>query len=255
MLTRSQVQKPIDVDRLIDTTTDCLRFVTEFFEVISLSAPHIYHSALLLVPHSSMVRKLYHEQICSRAPRVVTGIPTPWDSCTASAAVRVEADARAVWSPCGQRIAVSLVNGIEIRDLNTLERVSVLNYPSGYTEFNPKLLAFSPDGRQLACTSHHVRISTLLVLVFSYAAHLYSPSHPDPDQIEKSVPPCFSYSSGTYRRALSPRSLKSGALVRSHSLRTKGRSQSSWKMTSVRMMDSRAHCFVRANCCQPPAIS
>ncbi|KAF9784631.1 hypothetical protein BJ322DRAFT_1195634, partial [Thelephora terrestris] len=72
---------PKDFQPLFDTAKDCLRFLTEFFEVIRQSAPHIYHSALPLAPASSIIRKLYGQQISSVA-RVVTGISTSWDSCT-----------------------------------------------------------------------------------------------------------------------------------------------------------------------------
>jgi len=47
----------------LDLTNDCFRFVTGFFDVISLSAPHIYHSALLLSPKKSIVQKLYGPQV------------------------------------------------------------------------------------------------------------------------------------------------------------------------------------------------
>jgi WD40 repeat protein len=122
--------------------------VTEFFEVISQSRAHIYHSALQLAPRSSVVWKLYHKQIISPVARVVTGIPASWDLCTATATTQVH---HAVFSPSGQFIAVGLIGKIEIRDLNTLERVSVLKYP-GNTWPSPKSLAFSPDGHLLAST-------------------------------------------------------------------------------------------------------
>jgi len=67
------------VASLLNTATDCLHFVTKFFEVISQSAPHIYHSALLLAPQSSIVRKLYSQEINSIVRRVVTGVPSSWD--------------------------------------------------------------------------------------------------------------------------------------------------------------------------------
>ena len=139
----------MDVNSLLKTATDCLRFVTEFFEVISQSAPHIYHSALLLTPQSSIVRELYGQKISSPVRRVVTGVPTSWDSCTASTGVETK-DCHAIWSPCGEFIAASAVDGIEIRDPNTLERLSVLRLYN--THGTVKSLAFSPSGHLLACT-------------------------------------------------------------------------------------------------------
>ena len=150
-LTRSQIQVSIDVDPLLDIAADCLQFVTEFFEVISLSGSHIYHSALLLAPSSSMVRKLYGKMIRSPVSKIVTGIPTSWDSCTASAGATTSGVGHAVWSPCGQFVAVGLRIAIEIRDSNTLERLSNLNPPGGLIKSIPHSLAFSPNGRLLAC--------------------------------------------------------------------------------------------------------
>ena len=151
MLTiRFVIQVSVDINPLSDTATDCLRFVTEFFEVISQSGPHIYHSALSLAPRSSIVRKLYGHQISFPVARVVTGIPTSWDSCVASAGATEKA-LHAVWSPCGQFIACAFGNTIQVRDANTLERVSVLDPLSHLSEVLSAFIAFSPDGQTLAC--------------------------------------------------------------------------------------------------------
>jgi len=149
ILTYGQVQAFNDVNPLLATATDCLRFVTEFFEVISLSAPHIYHSALQLAPHSSMIHELYGQQIQSLTSRVVTGIPTSWDSCTASAGAASEV-CHAVWSPCGQFVVVGLESVVEVRDSNTLEKLYIPKPPHGII-YLPHSLAFSPDGCLLAC--------------------------------------------------------------------------------------------------------
>jgi len=161
IFTGSQIQVPIDVNPLLNTTADCLRFVTEFFEVISQSAPHIYHSALLLAPKSSVVQKLYGEQVCSPA-RVVTGIPASWDSCTASLG-DASAVSHATWSPHGQFVAVCFQDRVGIRDSTTLERVSDLRLPTSLTRVTPDSLAFSPDGHLLACTYHPVVEPNMLV--------------------------------------------------------------------------------------------
>jgi WD40 repeat protein len=144
----SQIEVSVDGNSLLDTATDCLRFVTEFFEVISQSAPHIYHSALQLVPQSSIIWELYSQQISSPIARVVTGVPASWDSCTASAGVKAE-DNHAVWSPCGKFLAVGSVGGVEIRDSNTLEELSTLRLQEAGDIV--KSLAFSPNGCLLAC--------------------------------------------------------------------------------------------------------
>ena len=149
-LTCTQIQIPIDVNPLLHTTADCLRFVTEFFEVISQSAPHIYHSALLLAPPSSVVQKLYGEMVCSPA-RVLTGIPDSWDSCTASLGGTTGVN-DAAWSPCGKFVAICFEDRVGVQDSTTLERVSDLRLPTGLVRFTPESLAFSPDGHMLACT-------------------------------------------------------------------------------------------------------
>ncbi|KAF9646738.1 hypothetical protein BDM02DRAFT_3063999, partial [Thelephora ganbajun] len=43
----------------LDLVDDCFRFVMRFFEIISTSCPHTYHSALPLCPRESIVRSLY----------------------------------------------------------------------------------------------------------------------------------------------------------------------------------------------------
>ena len=138
----------MDINPLLDLTTDCLRFVTEFFEVISQSAPHIYHSALQLVPQSSLVWKFYNQQMGTLAGRVVTGIPSCWDSCTASAGITN--CHCTIWSPCGTFIAVASSNGrVTICDSNTLESLSTLEHPEQWMQVES--FALSPNGCLLAC--------------------------------------------------------------------------------------------------------
>ena len=150
MFTPSQIQASVDVVALLDIVTDCLRFVTEFFEVISESGPHIYHSALQLAPHSSIVRNLYSHLIHSPLLRIMVGVPTPWDACVATSGLS-SVVYTASWSPCGQFVALGFKVAIEIRDSNTLEISSTLKPPP--VRFSPRVLAFSPDGRMLACYS------------------------------------------------------------------------------------------------------
>ena len=150
MFTEGQIQVSGDFKTLLDTTGDCLRFVTEFFEVISQSAPHIYHSALLLAPRSSIVWRLYSQQTHSVA-RVVTGIAASWDSCASVRAVETDG---LVWSPCGQFIAVKYQDRIELQDPNTLERLSVLKPPKNPLRALFRSFDFSLDGHLLACFYH-----------------------------------------------------------------------------------------------------
>ena len=81
--------------------------------------------------------------------RVVTGIPSSWDSCVAIAGATSEPH-HAVWSPCGQYIAAGSGIDIEVRNSTTLE-VSYVLQPPDLEDFYPALLAFSPDGHLLIC--------------------------------------------------------------------------------------------------------
>jgi len=153
ILTPSQIQESIDVKPLLDTAIDCLYFVTEFFEVIRQSGPHIYHSALQLTSPSSMVRKLYIQQIYSPVSNVVAGVTDSEDSCTASVQMGRPCG---VWSPCGRFIAVYMeepdFSTVEIRDPNTLEMVSALESPSSGYGDRCNSAVFSSDGHLLACS-------------------------------------------------------------------------------------------------------
>jgi len=155
MLTQSQVRASADVGTLPDTAADFLRFVTEFFEVISQSAPHIYQSALPFAPQSSVVRKLYGQYISLPKSKVVTNIPLSWGSYTAGAGATIEVSC-AVWSPCDQFIAIGWVDRVEIRNSSTLLSRSILKPPNSSPGIlvAPQSLAFSSDGRMLACTYH-----------------------------------------------------------------------------------------------------
>ncbi|KAF9783988.1 hypothetical protein BJ322DRAFT_1125496, partial [Thelephora terrestris] len=59
---------------LLGLTNDSFRFVMGFFDIISTSAPHIYHSALLLSPKESIVKKHYGPQVYPLV-KVICGVP------------------------------------------------------------------------------------------------------------------------------------------------------------------------------------
>src|ERR1700753_4284109 len=84
---------------------DYLRFVITFFEAINVSAPHIYHSALLLSPRTSITYEI-HEQHAHPLARVVQGIPVSWEVVAATANFDEDLD-DAAWSPCNRFIAVA----------------------------------------------------------------------------------------------------------------------------------------------------
>ena len=141
--------------QLIDTARDYFHFVTKFFEVIKLSATHIYHSALELSPKSSIVRETYHQQsIEDYKPRVIHGVPTSWSQPTTISGNY----GSYTWLPCGQYFAAQTSTSVEIWDALTLERHSNLQLTQCQTAtdvwdphyHSPDTLAYSPDGHSLA---------------------------------------------------------------------------------------------------------
>ena len=112
-----------------------------FFEVINISAPHIYHSALLLSQKLSTVSSLY-KQYGHPSVKVVQGLLTSWDHTIATMHSN-NPIITAAWSPCGNFIAFSQLDSvkIEVVDATTLGRVKTFTSPSENTQW----LSFSPD--------------------------------------------------------------------------------------------------------------
>ncbi|KAF9786304.1 hypothetical protein BJ322DRAFT_780531 [Thelephora terrestris] len=136
----------------LDLTHDCYRFVTGYFEIISASSPHIYHSALVLCPTTSIVRKLY-ETHAQPFVRVVHGVPVLWDS-NIAAITRPSGIFHAAWSSCNRFIATSPGSGmtVDILDSVTLQRLQSLKCAPGMENFaHCKALIFSPDSHLLTC--------------------------------------------------------------------------------------------------------
>jgi len=137
---------------LLNITRDFYYFVTTFFEVISVSATHIYHSALELSPLSSIVRELYYCQRHTPFPRVASGILGSWNPSIAISSIWYDKSSIA-WSPCSQFVATQTEKAVKIWDALTFKLVSTL-YPSEPTSQLTGVLAYSPDGYSLACTSN-----------------------------------------------------------------------------------------------------
>ena len=119
----------------LDLVSDYSRFVTGFFEVISTSAPHIYHSALPLSPGTSIVRRLYG-QYAHPFTRIVRGVPTSWDPTLATTRCSYLIW-RTVWSSCGKFIAVrgfDSTKGIQILDAVTLKQLQSFADQEGSTQ-------------------------------------------------------------------------------------------------------------------------
>lgn len=131
---------------MLSLANDCFRFVTGFFEVISTSTPHIYHSALLLSPKESSVRTLY-QPLVNPLAKIVQGLPTSWDPSIASK--KFPGVQAIVWSPCSKLIAVWGGNSsvITVLDAVTLEQLYTTNPPEKETTW--EYVMFSPDSRLL----------------------------------------------------------------------------------------------------------
>ena len=134
----------MQVSPTIDLVRDYSRFVISFFEVISASAPHIYHSALLLSPQTSITRRLY-KQYASPLARVVHGLPESWEPISASVRL-VSFQGHTTWSPCGKFIAIAKQGSTEILDAVTLNQLKTFKPPDDSFDLG---LSFTPDGRFL----------------------------------------------------------------------------------------------------------
>ena len=132
---------------MLDLANDCFRFVTGCFKTISTSSPHIYHSALVMAPKNSIVRKLY-ESHAQPFARVVRGVPMSWDASTAATS-RSSALRLAVWSPCNRFIAIICAGDtapVDVLDSATLQQLQTLESPQGMPTYF-RALVFSQIGR------------------------------------------------------------------------------------------------------------
>ena len=134
---------------LLDMARDYSHFVTKFFEVIKVSAPHIYHSALELSPESSRIRKCYHHHpFRGSRPLVVCGLPHSWYQ----PLIIPGTYGSCAWSPCGQYFAAQTSTSIEVWDVRTGEKhlsLPLTNLVAADTWYLD-LLAYSPDAYSLA---------------------------------------------------------------------------------------------------------
>ena len=128
--------------------------MTAHLEIITASAPHIYHSALVYTPETSVVRKLY-ESYVQPFTRVVHGLPVSWDSHTA-AAVFSDLVEEAVWSSCSRFIAIAFENStlVDILDSVALQKLQTLKFERVF-EYGRSGFGFSPDGRMFTRSGHN----------------------------------------------------------------------------------------------------
>ena len=127
--------------------------MTKIFNPISVSAVHIYHSALELSPLSSIVRRSYYHRRHTSFPRVVVGVADPWDE--TAYLCNAHNSGSYTWSPCGRFVAALANSRVQIWDAFSSEMVSTLTGFDGAIDCG---LAYSPDGRSLACLSDTLRI-------------------------------------------------------------------------------------------------
>ena len=142
----------------VEIAEDFFHFVTKFFEPISLSATHIYHSALEMCPESSIVRKKYYHR-CRRvahSPRVIVGIADSWKP-TISISNDHHGYDSSTWSPCGRFIAARAGDAIEVRNQLTFELLTILQ-PDGSASKLEGAVSYSPDGSFIACPSSNAII-------------------------------------------------------------------------------------------------
>ena len=134
----------------LDLVNDFFRFVTGYFEVISTSAPHIYHSALPLSPEASSVRGLYGSQ-ATPMTRVIKGISTLWDPSIANIGCLSNVEV-VTWSPCSKFIAIACSGSPEVKilDATTLEQLHTLHSKNKSPGIVWGGLKFSLDGCLLA---------------------------------------------------------------------------------------------------------
>jgi len=125
--------------------------VIKFFEVINVSAAHIYHSALELSPEPSIIRELYYHHRIARFPRVAIGAPIAWDPHIAISG-KDHYIGLCTWSPCGRFVAAQTDKAVEIRNQLTLELITILQPPETIPHLTGPL-AYSLDGRSIACAS------------------------------------------------------------------------------------------------------
>jgi len=145
---------PNNVKDLVDIARDYSHFVIKFFEVIKLSAPHIYHSALELSPEDALVRQFYSQWLPGDIDqRVFFGLPDLWNQPMTIAGEY----GSYTWSPCGQSFSARGLTSVGVWDVLTLEKSSTLQLTDPHTivpwnaqYYSPDVLAYSPDGYYLA---------------------------------------------------------------------------------------------------------
>jgi len=98
-----------------------------------------------------MIRTLYYRRRTVHLPKIVVGTPELWTQ-TIAVSGKDNYNGLCTWSLCSRFIAAQTGKAVEIRNQLTLELITILQP----TETIPHLtgpLAYSPDGRSIACAS------------------------------------------------------------------------------------------------------
>jgi WD40 repeat protein len=136
-LSLQQQSSPSTLLKLVD---DVERFVLMFFEIITESAMHIYHSALPWTPMLSLTRRRYERQMM-REVKLVNGVDTDWNACIRAFPFGGSTTGNAVFSTKG--FAVASPGG---KFFETASGVATFQMEESVWS-----VAFSPDDDMLVC--------------------------------------------------------------------------------------------------------
>ena len=128
---------------------DAVRFVLRFVLILAKAPLQIYSSALLFSPESSVVRKVFIEQV-PQAVRVISGRDVEWDACRSVLEGHSREVRAVVFSPDGHLVAsASNDSTVRVWETATGHCRSVLEGHSGWVS----AVVFSPDGQLVASAS------------------------------------------------------------------------------------------------------
>jgi WD40 repeat protein len=132
---------------LLNLIDDCERFVLGFFDVIEESAVHIYHSALLWSPTSSLTRQLYSGQMTTEV-KLVNAVDAQWNVCIRTISIPNYSLA-VTFSHSGSALAVISAEE-ELKIFETVTGVTISEIDNDHA-FGVRSFTFSPDECMLVC--------------------------------------------------------------------------------------------------------
>ncbi|KAI0089739.1 WD40-repeat-containing domain protein, partial [Irpex rosettiformis] len=152
---------------ILDWATDGYKFILYAFDPITISVAHIYHSALPLLPTSSLLRKQHADDLVGEA-KIVLGADESWTKLVRTIQLPDEV-LTLEYSPDGAFLAIGGHTFHHVYSTSTGERTFVLNPPSGdETSLQPffagsgswpservRSIAFSRDANTIATGSGH----------------------------------------------------------------------------------------------------